>query len=821
MARNEGQPVGQGEASDSAFSQILAGLNAEQRQAVTTTQGPVLILAGPGSGKTRVITQRIAYLIEADRVRPWNILAVTFTNKAAKEMKERLSKLVGPQGSDLHVGTFHSICARVLRIDIETMDFGRTRGFTILDDDEQLQLVKAAIKDMDLNEKQYQPRAIHGHISRAKNDLLTPRQFAETANKYIEEIAARVYQKYEDRLRELNAVDFDDLILLTYLLWRRNPEALHRAQDRYHYIHVDEFQDCNRAQYELVRLLALGMPPTDDHPNQPVGRRNLCVVGDEDQGIYSWRGASVKNIIQFERDFPDRQMIVLGQNYRSTQTVLEAAMSVVRRNSNRNDKLLWTERGPGDLIEVREVYNEEEEGRFVADTVRILQARGEAKLADCAVLYRTNAQSRAIEEQFLRAGVPYVVIGSRKFYERKEIRDVLAYLRLVHNPRDVLSVRRIINVPSRKIGDITLNHLVAWAAQQGQTPEEAITHIDDHPTLGAQPKESLKRFGALIADLRDTLPTVPLDQFIDRVLERTGYASEIRDGSEEGEERWRNVLELRRVAQDYTEIDPLTAITLFLENVALIGGADTTQSATDDGTLVNEPKDAVTLITLHAAKGLEFPVVFLVGMEEGVLPHSRSLEAQDQLEEERRLAYVGITRAMKKLYLVRAFRRSFFGGSSNLQEPSRFIADIPSKYFSSESQVSGPSGARDRTGTRDRSPASSSYAPTAMRKPGMPSGGPPAFVPRKDRYAPNLPAAQIPPAPIRRESTEPSSTPEPAVTHGVPKPGDAVRHRIYGKGLVLKVITERDSTSVEVLFEREGVGKKTLDLAFAKLDVIG
>ena len=1040
---------------------LTAGLNEEQQRAVVTVKGPVLILAGPGSGKTRVITHRIAYLIEAEHVAPWNILAVTFTNKAAKEMKERLENLVGTHAKDLHVGTFHSICARVLRTEMETLDFGRTRNFTILDDDEQQAIIRATIKAMDLNEKQYKPSTIQGIISRAKNDLLTPRQFAESASKYIDEIAARVYQRYEDQLRNQNAVDFDDLILLTHQLWRRNPEALVRAQNRYHYIHVDEFQDCNRAQYELVRLLAMGMPASEID-EAILGKRNICVVGDEDQcliagtkitladgslrniesivpgdtvlsayghgdfgpalvqdvvkrhqtmgicittsagrtlvstaehihfagfpkvatqatlsdiahpydsqpvadsvhvqitlcerhqettqihrlvvsgktshshdtvtdsgvidsfgpirhdsekwqvegaannvgellekvdqlrrvvpitaafsarfgrpvdanstdnslpfmpaaailpgmlmfdatggydsvvsvesvvltapvydidiaethnfianglvthnSIYAWRGASSKNILQFERDFPERQMIILARNYRSTQNILEAAMQVVRRNPNRIDKQLWTTEDKGALIEIRETYNEEEEGKFVADTIRLLQARGEAKLSDCAVLYRTNAQSRAIEEQFLRAGVAYVVVGSRKFYDRKEIRDVIAYLRLLNNPRDLTSVRRIINVPSRKIGEITINHLLNFADQRSQTAEEAIATIDEHPTLGPTPKEALRRFAQTITDLRVYSHTVPLDQLIDRIMERTGYAGELRDGSEEGEERWRNVLELRRVAEDYAEADPEAALPLFLENVALIGGADTTQTSADNPELVNEPRDAVTLITLHAAKGLEFPVVFLVGMEEGVLPHSRSLESQDQLEEERRLAYVGITRARFRLYLVRAFRRSFFGGNSVLMDPSRFLGDISRSLV----QVSD-------SPTASRPSVNRPTAPSLLRS----TDGPAPFIPREQRsFSGGMPVHPPSPSGMRRPPevpAEPLPVSEPPQTNAILKAGDIVRHRIYGRGIVMSVTATKDTTTVDVLFDRANIGRKTLDTAFANLQLL-
>jgi DNA helicase II / ATP-dependent DNA helicase PcrA len=789
--------------------EILAGMNDEQRQAVVTTHGPVLILAGPGSGKTRVITHRIAYLIAVEHVRPWNILAVTFTNKAAREMRERMESLVGSSAKDLHVGTFHSICARILRSEIETMDFGRTRSFTILDDDEQQALVRESMKDLNIDGKQFKPAVIQGFISRAKNDLYTAREFAERTQKYVEEVAARVYARYEERLRILNATDFDDLILLTHHLWKRNPEALQRAQNRYHFIHVDEFQDCNRAQYELVRMLAIGLPSLRDGTGPDViGQRNLCVVGDEDQGIYSWRGASSKNIIQFTRDFPEHTAIMLTRNYRSTQAILDAAMYVVRRNPNRIDKQLWTTSGQGALIEVHEAYNEEEEGRLIADMVRLMQARGEAKLSDCAVLYRTNAQSRAVEEQFIRAGVPYVVIGSRKFYERKEIRDIIAYLRLINNPHDILSLRRIINVPSRKIGEVTIGHLLRWAELHNLSPEEAIANIDNHPTLGSGPKEALRRFGAVIADLRALATGTPLDQFIDHILNRTGYAQEVRDGTEEGDDRWQNILELRRVAEDYSEIEPSVALPLFLETVALVGGADTTQTSAENPGLVTEQRDAVTLITLHAAKGLEFPVVFMVGMEEGLLPHSRSLDNQEQLEEERRLAYVGITRAKHRLIFVRAFRRTFYGGSQ-VQVPSRFLEDIPVHLIDQGRDGTKAKPARSGMGT-------SSARPLSSRRKDEPA----PFVPRDQRRHSEPPKPEIASASSESSVPNPVSTPPSTEPQRAPRQGDTVRHRIYGKGIVLSVATDKDTTSVEVLFERASVGRKTLDIAFANLQII-
>jgi DNA helicase II / ATP-dependent DNA helicase PcrA len=802
---------------------LLEGLDEDQRMAVTTTQGPVLILAGPGTGKTQIIPRRIAYLIQSKNTPAWNILAITYTHTMAKSLTKRIEKFVGLQAKYVHTGTFHGICARTLNDEIEMLDSGRDRHFTILNADEQYILIHDIIKKLGLDESRFRTDSICSIISRAKNDLMIPSQFIRHANKYIDEIAARVYQCYEEQLRSQNAVDFDDLILLTYELWRTNSEALQRAKDKYHYIHVDEFQDCNRAQYGLVQMIAGGINAEDntDKAFHPRSRRNLLVMGDEDQSIYSWRLAGQKSLSQFEEDFKDRKLIILSHNYRSTKTILRFAWEIIRRNSNRKDKQLVTPNGQGALIEVREVYNEEEEGKFVADTVRLLQAREHIKLADCAVLYRTNAQSRAIEEQFLRAGVPYVVVGSRKFYERKEIRDVIAYLRLLNNPRDVLSLRRIINVPSRKIGETTVNQLILWAEQRGYLPEEAIANITDHPTLASGPKEALKRFGLMMADLRAVVSTTTLDQLIDRVLERTGYAGELRDGSEEGEERWRNVLELRRVAEDYSEIAPDTALPLFLENVALIGGADTTQSSADNGDLVTEPRDAVTLITLHAAKGLEFPVVFMVGMEEGVLPHSRSMESQDQLEEERRLAYVGITRAMQRVYLVRAFRRTFFGGNSVLQEPSRFLRDIPRALLNRESSTVSVEDDDEGFTSRRSGGASGRGSFTPSSTGGWHSNKPPApFVPREQRGAPTMghPISRRPP-PSVNDMTESAPEPSPGPSR-VPVEGDTVRHRIYGKGLVTKVTNEKDSTLVEVLFERQGVGKKTLDLAFAKLDVV-
>src|SRR5216684_3353898 len=660
---------------------LLAGLNEPQRRAVTTTQGPVLILAGPGSGKTRVITHRIAYLVQHEQVSPWHILAVTFTNKAAKEMRERLEKLVGVNESkEMMIGTFHAICARVLRIEADYLaPLGLNRSFVILDASDQTTLIKRAIKDLDLDEKQYKPANMQALISRAKNDMQSPDQMAERAAKYTEEVAARIYKAYQKLMRANNSVDFDDLLLLTEQLWRHEPDVLRKYQRRWQYIHVDEFQDCNLPQYKLIRQLGLGSGAEERYE----GLGNVCVVGDDDQMIYTWRGASSENVLRFERDFPRTRIIMLEQNYRSTQTILDAAQNVVRRNRLRKDKRLWTDLGEGEKIILHEAYDEEEEGLFTAREIKRLLARGDIdRLGDVAVMYRTNAQSRALEEQFLRANIPYKVIGSRKFYERKEVKDMLAYLRLLANTHDDLSLQRIINVPNRKIGPKTFGELQHWASEMHISLYDAIQQINAHPTLGKAAKLALSGFGELLVDFNNAIEELTLPELLDRIAERSGYGPELRE-SPEGEERWSNVLELRRVAEDYSAIETHTALELFLENVALVGGADTTQTGENGTIMKEEHNDAVTLITLHAAKGLEFPVVFIVGMDEGSLPHARSVDKPDQLEEERRLAYVGFTRAMYRLYLIRAYRRSIFG-ESQATEPSRFLEDIPVTLVKSE-----------------------------------------------------------------------------------------------------------------------------------------
>ncbi|HLI05821.1 MAG TPA: UvrD-helicase domain-containing protein [Ktedonobacteraceae bacterium] len=810
---------------------LLAGLNEPQRRAVTTTEGPVLILAGPGSGKTRVITHRIAYLVRHEHISPWRILAVTFTNKAAKEMRERLEKLVGiSESKEMTIGTFHAICARVLRIEADyLMPLGLNKSFVILDTDDQTTLIKQALKDLNLDEKQHRPGTLHALISRAKNDLVGPDQMAERAARYSEEVAARVYKQYQRLLRANNSVDFDDLLMLTEQLWRTQPEVLARYQKHWQYIHVDEFQDCNLPQYKLIKLLGYGTVERHE------GSGNVCVVGDDDQMIYTWRGASAENVQRFEEDFPRTKVILLEQNYRSTQNILDAAQSVVQRNRLRKDKRLWTALGTGEKVVYHEAYNEEEEGLFVAREISRLLARGEVEeRGDIAVMYRTNAQSRALEEQFLRANIPYKVIGSRKFYERKEIKDMLAYLRLLANPYDELSLQRIINVPNRKIGPKTLGELKQWATAQHLKLYNAIQRIEEHPTLGKAAKHALSEFGKLMLDLQNAIEELQLPELLDRIAERSGLGPELRDNPDGELDRWANVLELRRVAEDYSEIETRSALELFLEDVALVGGADTAQTS-EDGRLLNEEKaDAVTLITLHAAKGLEFPVVFIVGMDEGSLPHARSVDKPEQLEEERRLAYVGFTRAMRRLYLVRAYRRSLFG-ESQYTEPSRFLADIPTDLVANPGKARSHDIGGLRTMNRHQGQESRDWnefnqdtyrGPASGRTFGSGQAGTfgsSSGSRTKSGQGPSRSTSySSPTVPPSSKSGDP--IPQPAAPEGSEKPkeqqfkpGDKVSHALFGQGVILKSEMERGTEFVEVQFGGK-YGKKRLSMDFAKLE---
>lgn len=656
---------------------LLAHLNEPQQKAVQTTEGPVLILAGPGSGKTRVITHRIAYLVRVKKVEPWAILAVTFTNRAAQEMRDRLEKLLSKsQAKAMQIGTFHSLSAKILRREPDYLArFGMTRKYVIYDRHDAGLLIKQALGTLDLSDmsidQSHPPKIaeLQECISFAKARMLSPQALAEEAKKDTERLAARVWPRYDQLLRANNAADFDDLLTMAEQALRTQPERLREYQQRWLYLHADEWQDANLPQYKLIRLLAYG---TDEHHE---GLSNVCVVGDDDQMIYTWRGASLANVIDFERDFPNCTQIILEQNYRSTKTILSAAQEIVRHNQDRKEKQLWTPNPRGELVSLYQAQDDREEARFIARELRHLKDQGVLKTwRDAAILYRMNMQSRALEEALRYALVPYIVIGSRSFYDRKEIKDLIAYLRLLVNPHDSVSLLRIINVPSRKIGKTTITHLQNWAEQQHISLYQAICLIEHHPVLKAPTKQVLFAFGQIITDLLGEVPHLSLPALFDRVIERSNYEAELAMTSSEEMDRRSNVAELRRVAEEFAEEDPETALEEFLEHTALIGGADTTQTG-EKGSLAKENLDAVHLITLHAAKGLEYPVVAIIGLDEGSLPHSRAFD-RIQLEEERRLAYVGATRARERLYLLRAEQR-FVYGETRSTSSSRFLNEIP------------------------------------------------------------------------------------------------------------------------------------------------
>lgn len=634
--------------------EILAGLNERQLSAVTHGDGAVLILAGPGSGKTRVITHRIAHLVREERIAPWRILAVTFTNKASKEMRERAGRLMGEDAKSLHMGTFHAMCARWLRIEGKAIDV--SPDFVIYDDGDQIGLMKRILDDLHLDSRRFTPRAILSAISSAKSEMITPALFESKARNYFDEVVARAYHRYEKSLRAASALDFDDLLTESVRLLQESPETLEKLAGRYRHVLVDEFQDTNPVQYLLARMLASV-------------HGNITVVGDPDQGIYSWRSADVRNVQYFERDFPGCTVYLLEQNYRSTPAILAAADAVIGKNPDRHERTLWTDRTGGDLITIYEAYSDEEEGEFIASEVTRLMAAGR-RYADVAVMYRTNAQSRAIEDALMRHRIAYRLIGGVRFYQRREIKDLVAYLRLVHNPQDEASLLRVINVPNRAIGDKTVERLREHAALNGGTLWDACERAATSGGIAGLSGRSLaavQTFVRIIEALRAQRKE-PLPSLLDAVLKATGYARFLQDGDPDAEERIENILELRGVMSEYEDIaaEDDNGLAPFLRDVALVADVDEMKSEVD----------AVTLITLHTAKGLEFPVVFISGMEEGILPHIRSFDDPRQMEEERRLAYVGITRAMDLLYLSRAYRRFVFG-SQSANPPSRFLADIP------------------------------------------------------------------------------------------------------------------------------------------------
>ncbi len=765
---------------------ILADLNAAQREAVTAPAGPLLILAGAGSGKTRVIAYRLAYLIRDQGVPPHRLLAVTFTNKAAGEMRQRIAGLVGEAGRAVTCGTFHSVCARWLRRDIRHL--GRDSSFTIYDDDDQLRLIKRCVTEAGINQRIVTPPAIRGAISRAKDELLLPAEYAaQVSDRPYEQAIARVYRQYQAALEEANALDFDDLLLTTLRLFEEAPDVLGYYRQRYQHVLVDEYQDTNRAQYEIVRRLA-------------ALHRNITVVGDDDQSIYSWRGADIRNILAFEEEYADARVVKLERNYRSTKHILASAHAVVKPLRSRKPKRLWTAKAPGDEVVICQAVDEYDEAGFVANEIERSVGAGQRGYRDFAAMYRMNAQSRSLEEALVRRRIPYQLVGGTKFYARREVKDLLCYLRLAYNLADEASLRRIINVPARGIGARTLESLDDWAAQRGEPPlvallalyaaEQRDTELT-HPFRG-RAYSALLGFARLMAELGVAAQEIPLADLFDQVLNRTDYRAAL-EKDEAFEERWENVLELRNVVSEYTELEPPTGLRAFLEEAALIADLDT----------LSEDRNAVTLMTLHSAKGLEFPVVFITGLEEDILPHSRSKESLEGLEEERRLCYVGITRAMERLYLLHARRRALWG-TPREADPSRFLTAIPA---SSAKQMQ-TAALRIRAGGRQ--PA----APAAVR-PWSGRVSSTGWTPTPRASAPAQ--AHTPPA-TRPASSDPdwrrlgirSAAELPQQNAGAGPPtyqvGDRVRHSAFGEGSVVEsTLNRRGEQEVRVRFDTAGV----------------
>ncbi len=628
---------------------ILTSLNSAQRQAIEAVEGPVLILAGPGSGKTRVITHRIAYLVKVCGVKPFHIMAVTFTNRAAREMRGRLEELLGQQAEYLTIGTFHSVCARILRREAEAI--GLNSKFVIFDDEDQMRVIKQSLEEAKIDAKQYAPRALLSAINSAKSKLIGPNDYAQHIHSYFDEIIYRVYQHYQQLLDRSEAVDFDDLLMKVVSLFRAHQDILAKYQSRYVHILVDEFQDTNAVQYMLIKQLS--------------GKyRNVCVVGDPDQSIYSWRSADLRNILEFEKDYPEAEIMFLEQNYRSTSTILNVATDVISANVQRKPKELWTENESGALVTVIESYSEEEEAQSVVINIEKLVSQEQKSFKDCAVMYRVNAQSRVLEEAFIRYGIPYRIIGNTRFYHRREVKDIICYLRVIQNPNDDVSLARVINIPGRGIGQRTLSQLHSVADSRDSSLYTILGEVIEKGSLTSRIAQALQGFMALIDNLIVESHMLSLVGLLDEVLQRIAYKEYLNRGGD-GDERWENIMELRGVAKVYDTLEPVEALSIFLEKVSLISDVDE----------LDDNAGAVTLITLHQAKGLEFPVVFIVGLEEGILPHSKSLTDPAEIEEERRLCYVGITRAKERLYLLRSQRRTLFGkGSTN--RASRFLRDI-------------------------------------------------------------------------------------------------------------------------------------------------
>ena len=753
---------------------LLNGMNDRQAEAVQTTEGPLLIMAGAGSGKTRVLTHRIAYLIDEKMVNPWNILAITFTNKAAREMKERAAAL-NPATQDSLIATFHSMCVRILRREADHI--GYNRNFTIVDPGEQRTLMKRILKNLNLDPKKWNERAILGTISNAKNDLIDEVAYANMAGDMYTEIVAKCYTSYQKELRQSEAMDFDDLIMLTLRLFDQNPDVLTYYQQRYQYIHVDEYQDTNHAQYQLVKLLASRF-------------KNICVVGDADQSIYGWRGADMQNILDFEKDYPEAKVVLLEENYRSTKTILQAANEVIRNNRNRRPKNLWTQNEDGEEIVYYRANDEQDEALFVARTIDQLSREGYSH-KDFAVLYRTNAQSRTVEEALLKANIPYTMVGGTKFYSRKEIRDVISYLNLIANPSDNISYERVVNEPKRGVGPGTVDKIRNFAASQEISLLEASANIMLSPVKG-KAAQAVYEFANLILDLRDRLDDYSVTELVELILKKTGYSAALAaQATLESQARIENIEEFLSVTKNFDESPDnpaeesgLDKLSRFLNDLALI--ADT-----DDG---DQESSEVTLMTLHAAKGLEFPVVFLIGMEENVFPLSRASEDEDELEEERRLAYVGITRAEKILYLTNANSRMLYG-KTNYNQPTRFLREISSDLLDYQG-LARPSNSSFKV----------SYTNSDTSKFGQGMSLAQALQERKRQAAPssistgNLPFGK-------------SSQSQPSKTEVAWAIGDIAHHKKWGDGTVLAVSGSGNSQELKINFPEVGLKKVLASIA--------
>ena len=778
-----------------AASDLLEGLNPVQAQAVAHTEGPVLILAGAGSGKTRVLTHRIAHIVRNLGVSPWDVLALTFTNKAAQEMRARVGALVGESlGRAMWVCTFHSACVRILRRHADRL--GYSRSFSIYDAADAQRLTALCLREANLDAKQYTPASVHATISRAKNEILSPAAFAEAAHTQRDKRVAEVYELYQRRLREANAMDFDDLLFRAVELLEGHDDVRAEYGERFRYVMVDEYQDTNHAQYRLCRLWASV-------------HHNLCVVGDSDQSIYGFRGADIRNILEFERDEPDALVIPLEENYRSTQQILDAANALIANNARRHDKHLFTQRRGGELIVRYHAESEHDEAAFVATEVARLVDDEGRRNGDVAVFYRTNAQARVVEEVFVRAGLPYRVVGGTRFYDRREVKDVLAYLRLLLNPRDEMSLRRVINVPRRGIGDQTLRRLEAAPPVEGVGMADRQARPEDVTGHGPKARAALGGFGEILRELRHTLDADGLAATLEATWERTGYAAELRaDGSIEAQGRLENLAELLSVVAEFqADVEagdtPADVLGAFLEQASLVADTDELETY-EDGV----PETSVTLMTLHNAKGLEFPVVFVVGMEEGVFPHVRSLPEPESLEEERRLAYVGITRARERLYLCHAWARSLWG-NTNYNTPSRFLTEIPAELLHT---MGGEPAVRTWSRQRD----------TFRSRRGADRLGRDDHWARDDEHGPGL---DLPDA---SSDGEPSGT-----TFGAGRtpqrdtgaapldlaPGHRVRHRSFGEGTVVSLSGAGERAVAVIRFDTKG--EKKLVLAWAPLEKIG